>query len=140
MIIKSYEIGKIQNINSKLVLFYGENDGFKSEIFQNFFFKNFKGEINRMEENDVLNNLDEFIGNLINKSFFTESKIILISRVTDKIIKLVDNVLERNIEGVKILLNANILEKKSKLRSKFEKGKIGLYTIYKDDTEHLGKS
>ena len=140
MIIKSYETVKFKNINSKLILLYGENDGFKKEVFENFFIKNFKGEIKRIEENDVLNNFDEFISDLTNKSFFTESKIILISRVTDKIIKLVDNVLERNIEGVKILLNANILEKKSKLRSKFEKEKnLVCIPFYKDDYRTLGQ-
>ena len=34
MIIKSYETEKIKNINSKLILMYGENDGFKNDIFK----------------------------------------------------------------------------------------------------------
>ncbi len=140
MIIKSYETVKFKNINSKLILLYGENDGFKKEVFENFFIKNFKGEIKRIEENDVLNNFDEFISDLTNKSFFTESKIILISRVTDKIIKLVDNVLEKNIDNIKIFLNANVLEKKSKLRSKFEKEKnLVCIPFYKDDNRTLGQ-
>ncbi len=140
MIIKSYETGKIQNINSKLILLYGENDGFKSEIIENFFVKGFKGEIDRFEENDVLNNFDQFISNLINKSFFTNSKIILISRVTDKINNLIDNIMERKIDDAKIILNANVLEKKSKLRSKFEKDKnLVCIPFYKDDNRTLGQ-
>ena len=49
MIIKSYETEKIKNINSKLILMYGENDGFKNDIFKDFFVKNFKGEFKHVE-------------------------------------------------------------------------------------------
>ena len=140
MIIKSYENEKIRNINTNLILLYGENAGFKNEIFDDFFVKDFKGEIERLEENDVLNNFDQFFTNLINKSFFTEKKIILISRSTDKIIKLVDSFLEKNVDDTKIVLNANILEKKSKLRSKFEKEKnLVCIPFYKDDNKVLNQ-
>ena len=140
MIIKSYETEKIRNINTNLILLYGENAGFKNEIFDDFFVKDFKGEIERLEENDVLNNFDQFFTNLINKSFFTEKKIILISRSTDKIIKLVDSFLEKNVDDTKIVLNANILEKKSKLRSKFEKEKnLVCIPFYKDDNKVLNQ-
>ena len=140
MIIKSYETEKIRNINTNLILLYGENAGFKNEIFDDFFVKDFKGEIERLEENDVLNNFDQFFTNLINKSFFTEKKIILISRSTDKIIKLVDSFLEKNVDDAKIVLNANILEKKSKLRSKFEKEKnLVCIPFYKDDNKVLNQ-
>lgn len=140
MIIKSYETEKIKNINSKLILMYGENDGFKNDIFKDFFVKNFKGEVKHVEENDVLNNFDQFFSDLTNKSFFSESKIILISRATDKIIKLVDVFLEKNIDDIKIIFNANILEKKSKLRSKFEKEKnLVCIPFYKDDNRALNQ-
>ena len=140
MIIKSYETEKIRNINTNLILLYGENAGFKNEIFDDFFVKDFKGEIERLEENDVLNNFDQFFTNLINKSFFKEKKIILISRSTDKIIKLVDSFLEKNVDDTKIVLNANILEKKSKLRSKFEKEKnLVCIPFYKDDNKVLNQ-
>ena len=140
MIIKSYENEKIRNINTNLILLYGENAGFKNEIFDDFFVKDFKGEIERLEENDVLNNFDQFFTNLINKSFFTEKKIILILISTDKIIKLVDSFLEKNVDDTKIVLNANILEKKSKLRSKFEKEKnLVCIPFYKDDNKVLNQ-
>ena len=140
MIIKTYETEKIKNISSKVTLLYGENDGFKNQVFKDFFAINFKGEIDRIEENEILNNYDQFISSLINKSFFEESKLILISRVTDKIIKLIDNLLDRNIEDTTIVLNASILEKKSKLRLKFEKNKnLVCIPFYKDDSRTLGQ-
>ena len=138
MIIKSYETEKIKNINSKATLLYGENEGFKKQVFNDFFAINFKGKIDRIEENEILNNFDQFISNLTNKSFFEESKLILISRVTDKIIKLIDNLLDRSIEDTKIILNADILEKKSNLRLKFEKEKnLVCIPFYKDDIRTL---
>jgi len=138
MIIKSYETEKIKNINSKATLLYGENEGFKKQVFNDFFAINFKGKIDRIEENEILNNFDQFISNLTNKSFFEESKLILISRVTDKIIKLIDNLLDRSIEDTKIILNVGILEKKSNLRLKFEKEKnLVCIPFYKDDIRTL---
>ena len=140
MIIKTYETEKIKNISSKVTLLYGENDGFKNQVFKDFFAINFQGKIDRIEENEIFNNYDQFISSLINKSFFEESKLILISRVTDKIIKLIDNLLNRNIEDTTIVLNASILEKKSKLRLKFEKNKnLVCIPFYKDDSRTLGQ-
>ena len=140
MIIKTYETEKIKNISSKVTLLYGENDGFKNQVFKDFFAINFQGKIDRIEENEIFNNYDQFISSLINKSFFEESKLILISRVTDKIIKLIDNLLDRNIEDTTIVLNASILEKKSKLRLKFEKNKnLVCIPFYKDDSRTLGQ-
>ena len=140
MIIKTYETEKIKNISSKVTLLYGENDGFKNQVFKDFFAINFQGKIDRIEENEIFNNYDQFISSLINKSFFEESKLILISRVTDKIIKLIDNLLDRNIEDTTIVLNASILEKKSKLRLKFEKNKnLVCIPFYKDDSRALGQ-
>ena len=59
---------------------------------------------------EILNNYDNFVSGLTNKSFFEELKLILISRVTEKIIKLINEVLDREIIDVNIVLNADILE------------------------------
>jgi len=88
MIIKAYEHEKIKKINNKIFLFYGENNGYKNQVVQKVFFEKFKGSIERYEENEILNNYDNFISGLTNKSFFEELKLIIISRVTEKIIKL----------------------------------------------------
>ena len=63
---------------------------------------------------------------------------IIISRVSDKITKLIKELLDEKLEDVKIILKTGILEKKSKLRSLFEKDKQ-LVTIpfYDDDTRAL---
>ena len=140
MIIKAFEHQKIKSISSKIFLFYGENDGYKNQAINDIFISNFEGDIERFEENEVINNLENFILSLRNKSFFTKSKLILITRVSEKIIKLIDLLLDKEIEDIKIILNAPNLEKKSKIRSIFEKGKnLICVPFYRDDNRTLSQ-
>ena len=138
MIIKAYEHQKIKKIKNNIFLFYGENDGYKNHVIKDIFIDNYKGNIERFDESEILNNFENFISSLINKSFFDELKLILISRVSEKIIKLIDELLDRKINDVTIVLNASNLEKKSKLRSMFEKNKnLICVPFYKDDNRTL---
>ena len=138
MIIKAYEHQKIKKLRNNIFLFYGENDGYKSHVINDIFIANFKGNIERLDENEILNNFESFISSLINKSFFDESKLILISRVSEKITKLIDEILERKINDITFVLNAGNLEKKSKIRKIFEKEKyLVCVPFYKDDDRTL---
>ena len=140
MIIKAFEYLKIKNSKNKIFLFYGENDGYKNQVIKEVFIDNFKGDVERFDENEVLNNLENFISSLRNKSFFIEFKLILISRVSEKILKLIEEILKKEIEDVTIILNAQILEKRSKLRGLFEKDKnLVCIPFYKDDSRTLSQ-
>ena len=121
MIVKSFEIEKIKSIKNNFILLYGSNQGHKNQVIKELFEISFKGEISRFDENEILNNYESFVSSLINKSLFEDYKLIVISRVSDKIIKLMNEILERNIEKIKIIINSDNLDKKSKLRSLFEK-------------------
>ena len=138
MIIKAYEYEKIKSVSTKIFLFYGENNGYKNQIIHNVFIDKFKGKIERYDESEIFNSYDSFVSGLTNKSFFDESKLILISRVSEKIIKFINEVLDRKINDINIILNADILEKKSKLRKLFETDKnLICMPFYKDDTKTL---
>jgi DNA polymerase-3 subunit delta len=138
MIIKSFEINKINLNLNNLFLFYGKNEGFKNEVTKNIL-KN-KSNIINYEEKEVLENEDNFIENLLTKSLFDKEKILIIKRVTDKILKVLEKITEKNIEDIKIVLNADVLEKKSKLRSFFEKDKrLVCVPFYPDDDQTLSK-
>ncbi len=138
MIIKAYEHHKIKKIDNSIFLLYGENEGYKNQIIKDIFTNNYKGNIERLEESEILNNYENFISSIVNKSFFEEKKIILISRVSEKIVKLIDGILEKKVGDVTIILNAGNLEKKSKIRSKFEKDKnLICIPFYKDDNRTL---
>ena len=121
MIIKSFELEKIKSKKNILTLIHGSNHGHKIQVIKESFENTFKGEILRLDENEILNNYEEFISNLMNKSLFEDEKLLIISRATEKILKFVNEVVERKIEKVKVVINSDNLEKKSKLRNLFEK-------------------
>jgi len=133
MIIKSFEINKINFDQNKLVLLYGKNEGFKNEAINNLVKD--KDEIIKYEEKEVLENINDFIESILSKSLFESEKIIIIKRVTDKILKIIDEINSKNIEDIKIIFNADNLEKKSKLRSLFEKDKKYICVPFYPDTE-----
>ena len=133
MIIKSFEINKINFDQNKLVLFYGKNEGFKNEATNNLIKD--KDEVTKYEEKEVLENINDFIESILSKSLFESEKIIIIKRVTDKILKIIDEIDSKNIEDIKIILNADNLEKKSKLRSLFEKDKKYICVPFYPDTD-----
>ena len=133
MIIKSYEINKVNLDKVELILLYGRNEGLKSKI-TNDIFKN-KDEINVYDEKEILSNPNQFIEDSINKSLFVPQKKIIIKRVSDKILKIIEEIYNKDINDIKIILNAGSLEKKSKLRSFFEKSKETLCIAFYPDSE-----
>ena len=137
MILKSYEINKIdQNINH-LILFYGKNEGLKNEAVRILVKKN---DISNYEEKEILDNENNFIENILSKSLFEQQKFIVIKRSTDKILKVIETLNFKNLQDTTIILNADNLEKKSKLRSFFEKDKkLVCIPFYPDNAQILSK-
>ena len=75
----------------------------------------------------------------MNKSLFEEEKLIIISRASDKIFRLISEIIEREIDKIKIIINSDILDKKSKLRNLFEKDKnLICIPFYEDNDKNLG--
>ena len=69
---------------------------------------------------------------------YEKEKIVIINRCSDKICEIIENIIEKKDADIKIILNANILDKKSKLRNLFEKEKQLICTpVYEDDTRSL---
>ena len=137
MIIKSFEINKINLDLNNLFLFYGKNNGFKNEFTKNIIKK--KNNVFNYEEKDILDNKDNFIEELLTKSLFDDQKIIIIKRSTDKILNIIEDVFSKKIKDI-IILNADNLEKKSKLRSFFEKDKeLICIPFYPDNDQILNK-
>ena len=138
MIIKSFELEKLKSNKSNIHLIYGNNEGIKEDIIDSFYLKNFNGEILKYDEQEILNNKDEFISNLFIKSLFQESKLIIISRATDKLIGLITEILKRETLEVNIIIKSTNLEKRSKLRNLFEKeNQIICTPVYEDDVRSL---
>ena len=138
MILKSYEIKKIDFKKNNFVLFYGKNEGYKNEA-KKFLLQNKSGILN-YEEKEILENTEKFTEDLLSKSLFESEKIIIIQRATDKLLKILDEIISRNIEDIFIIIVAENLEKKSKLRSFFEKDKKHICVpFYPDNSQTLTK-
>ena len=138
MIIKNNELQKLKATKSNLYLLYGENRGFKNQFIDDNLSSEFKENIFKYSENEVFNDYNDFITSILNKSFFEEKKLYVISNVTEKILKLVEDFISSNIEDITIIIVASILDKKSKLRSFFEKEKnIICIPFYSDQNRTL---
>jgi len=138
MIIKSYELNKIDLNTNKIFLMYGQNEGLKNEITKKYFINNFKENIYRYDEKEIIDNNSDFFNGILSRSFFEEKKLFIISRVTDKLNSIIEEVIEKEIKDITIILNASILDKKSKLRKLFEKNKkIVCVPVYEDNAQTL---
>ena len=137
MIIKSYNADNLKP-NNNFFLFYGKNEGLKKQIINNLL-KN-KKEISSYDEREILESSNSFIENTLTKSLFENEKIILIKRATDKIFKIIEEISEKKIEDLIIIINSENLDKKSKLRAFFEKSKKYIcIAVYPDNNQTLAQ-
>ena len=83
----------------------------------------------------MLNNLENFYNNVLSKSFFENDKLVIINRATDKINNIIEEIVEKDIDDLIIVLNSRSLEKKSKLRSLFEKNKKTICVPFYEDND-----
>ena len=137
MIIKYYELNYDFFNKKNFFLFYGNNEGLKNEIINNNLKKS---KIINYDEKEILENEENFIENILSKSLFDEKRTIVIKRSTDKICKLIDKIKEKNIDDETLIFISENIEKKSKLRSFFEKEKNFICVpFYPDNNQTLLK-
>jgi len=139
MIVKNYEIDKINFLKKNFILAYGLNEGHKKEVIEKIIKKIKTDNVNRYEEKDIINNPEEFYNSIITKSFFEKEKIIIIDRSSDKIVPIINEIFLKDIKDVYLILNSNVLEKKSKLRSMFEKEDDFICIAFYQDNEQTLK-
>ncbi len=136
MIAKPYEIEKIDFSKKNLILLHGDNEGAKKETISKILTIVKKKALN-YEEKQILENKDEFYNEILSKSLFDDEKFLIIKRATNKILNVIEDIYQKNISGVYIVINASALEKKSKLRNLFEKKKDLLCLAYYPDTTQI---
>ena len=134
MIVKSYQTKDININKNKFILFYGVNAGLKKEEILKLTIKEKKENISKYEEKEVLENSETFLNSIFSKSLFEDKKIIIIDHASDKILNLINEIIEKDISDISIILNANNLEKKSKLRIFFEKNRETICIAFYADT------
>tara|TARA_B100001123_G_scaffold449703_1_gene616173 strand:+ start:917 stop:1936 length:1020 start_codon:yes stop_codon:yes gene_type:complete len=150
MIIKSYEVKKNTANFSKynFFLLYGENVGLKKDI-KEFIKKTLKQKNDNLEilslyESEIMSNEDNFYDFAYSGSLFGNKKIINVFDATDKIIKKLDDVYNKDPKNIFLFFLSGPLDKKSKLRNFFEKDKkticIPCYLDNEKDLEIIAQS
>ena len=140
MIIKSYEVNKISLIKENLILFYGKNEGSKKDTLLKLIEKKDEIEIFNFDEKQILQQEEVFFNEILSKSLFEKEKIIVIKNCTDKITKVILEIINKGVNDIPIILYADTLEKRSKLRSLFEKEKkLVCVPFYQDNNLTLSK-
>jgi len=140
MIHKSYLIEEnIDQLKNNIILFYGENFGLKNDFRDKIKLKFKNTKILRYTQEEVLKSSDIIINEIRNISLFEDQKILLIDQVNDKLLNLIEELTTIDNE-TKIFLFADVLEKRSKLRSFFETSKnCDVVACYKDNEINLKK-
>ena len=140
MILKSSEIDKIKLQTNKIVLFYGKNEGLKNETAKNIFDKNSDYKIATYEEKEILDKSDIFFENIKTKSLFEDKKILVVKRVSEKIINILEQINVEKLNDIFMILYSENLEKRSKLRNFFEKDKKYVcIAFYPDNDQTLSR-
>jgi DNA polymerase-3 subunit delta len=125
LIVKSYIIEKNESTldDYKSVLIYGENQGLREDLKNIIKKKNTDSEIINLFQDEIINNKNILFDETNNVSLFSTKKIIFVHEATDKIFNQIEEILAKPINDLKIIVLANTLEKKTKLRNIYEKNK-----------------
>ena len=139
MILKSYIVEQNVEIlkNYKATLIFGVNNGLKNDVKEEIKKKNKNCEIITFFENDILKS-NLLYEKITNQSLFAVKKIIFIQEGTDKIFNEISECLKTMSNDIQIYILSGVLEKKSKLRSLFEKNeKLCAFPCYEDNERTL---
>ena len=137
MILKHFEIKKTNLSDKNYFLLYGNNRGLIEETIENLK-KTINKNIYHYEESEIINNLENFYESILNKTFFDNQKLIIIKRVSDKFCKIIQEIISKSVEDISIILTSDNLDKRSKLRSFFEKNSNTIcIPFYEDNIQTL---
>ena len=133
MILKSTDLKKINFKQNKIILLYGKNEGLKEQAVKEII-KN-KDNIFTYEEKEILDNQNNFFEIALTRSLFEQDRNIIIKRASDKMLSIIKEICLKDLDDIKIFIIAENLEKKSKLRSFFEKKKDLVSIAFYPDNE-----
>ena len=137
MILKNFELNKINIKKNNYFLLHGNNKGFINQVIKENFINRFNDNVYNYDESEVINNKSNFFDQILNNSFFENNKLIIISRTTDKSKVIIEEIIDKKISDIVFVFVADVLEKKSKLRKFFEDDKKTLCIAFYPDTNLL---
>jgi len=138
MIVKAFELSKININNYNLYLLHGKNEGLKKATISKITSSYENIETQKFDEKQILENQELFMDEILSSSLFYAEKLVIINQTTDKILKNIEYIYNKKINGLILIINSDFLEKKSKLRNFFEKEKeLISVPFYPDTTQTL---
>ena len=135
MILKTHDLNK--NVDAKIFLFHGVNEGQKEEILEKKFKPIFGDNVFRYHEREIFSDIENFYNQVLSKSFFEKNKLIIIKDASDKIRDEIEILKSKKLDEIKIVLICNTLDKKSKLRNFFEKEKDLISVAFYSDNNQV---
>ena len=138
MILKYFDFKKINLKTQKFILLYGNNQGHKEEFLNENLKPILPKNIYSYDETEVLKNIDDFQQTIFNKSFFDNDKLIIINRISEKSLKVIEEISNKELNDIFFILLGGSLDNKSKIRKFFEK-EINTVCIpfYEDNIQSL---
>ena len=140
MIFKSYLVEKNISLidDHYAILFYGENIGLKDD-FKNLLIESYKDfDKISLYQSDLNKNPSLLEQEVMNISLFNQKKIILINDYSDKLKNNIIEIIKNPIKDIKICLFSENLDRKSVIRSTFEKEKnLAVVPCYQDNERTL---
>ena len=134
MILKSFELEKniASILNYKFILIYGENTGLKKTLKKKIISQNKTADIINIYQDDILKNKDIITDEVKNVSLFKKEKLIILNQVNEKIFSEIEDLMNGK-EDTKIIIFADMLDKRSKLRNLFERqSTLAIIPCYND--------
>ena len=142
MILKSFLLEKNLSLidNYNLILFYGENIGLKDEFKIGLKKKYYNYEQILFDQDEIIKNEKLLNDQVNNLSMFNDNKLIFINEISDKILPKIEDIIDDSVNYIKLVLFGQNLDKKSKIRSAFEKNKrAGIIACYQDNQRTLAE-
>ena len=140
MIVKYFALKNRNLEKTNFFLLYGNNLGLIEETIEKILKPKLPKNLYKYEETEILKNIKNFKSEIFNKSFFENEKLIILNRVSDKIVGLIEELIEEKINDLYFIILSKSLDKKSKLRNLFEKNNQTIcIPFYEDNNEVLSK-
>lgn len=137
MIVKYFDLGKKNLKDTNFFLLYGNNSGHIQETIEKILKPKLSKNLYKYDEAEILKNIKNFKEEIFNKSFFESEKLIILNRVSEKIVGLVEELIEAKINDLYFIILSKSLDKKSKLRNLFEKSSQTICVPFYEDTNEV---
>ena len=137
MIVKYFDLGKKNLKDTNFFLLYGNNSGHIQETIEKILKPKLSKNLYKYDEAEILKNIKNFKEEIFNKSFFESEKLIILNRVSEKIVGLVEELIEAKIDDLYFIILSKSLDKKSKLRNLFEKSSQTICVPFYEDTNEV---